>query len=376
LFPNCALTLGIDIITEFETVHEGVSFSNLFVPSNKASMGAVLLFFLLDIALWTGLGWYLEQILPKEFGVQLRPWFLFTPEYWSGKPRSNIRTDEFELGNLSAFSTQSDNDMMEAVSGDLKALIEIQDLRRTFGAKVALNRLSLKMYEGQIFALLGHNGAGKTTTINMLTGMISPSSGGATIQGLSIDTQMNTIRKSIGCCPQHDILWLNLTVRQILTIFAQLKGLDPATCVAQKLADVGLTEKVDTRAEALSGGMKRKLSLCMSLIGEPKVVFLDEPTSGMDPFSRRSTWNLLQNSRAGRAMVLTTHFMVRRFWHPLWHTVRTPFWHHSHTNLTPCRTRRTRRTCSATASVSWRRASCSAAARRSSSRTGTEQGIV
>ena len=108
---------------------------------------------------------------------------------------------------------------------------------------------------------------------------------------------------------QHDILWPNLTVGEHLKIFARLKGLDPTTCVNEKIAEVGLTEKTFTKAGELSGGMKRKLSLCMALIGDAKVIFLDEPTSGMDPFSRRSTWNMLQANRAGRAMVLTTHFM-------------------------------------------------------------------
>eukprot|EP01043_Picozoa_sp_COSAG02_P067943 COSAG02_NODE_11099_length_1793_cov_1.088548_1_plen_379_part_00 len=108
---------------------------------------------------------------------------------------------------------------------------------------------------------------------------------------------------------QHDILCPNLTVGEHLKIFARLKGLDPTTCVNEKIAEVGLTEKTFTKAGELSGGMKRKLSLCMALIGDAKVIFLDEPTSGMDPFSRRSTWNMLQANRAGRAMVLTTHFM-------------------------------------------------------------------
>lgn len=120
---------------------------------------------------------------------------------------------------------------------------------------------------------------------------------------------MDTIRKTIGVCPQHDILWADLTVEDHLVIFAKLKGMDPHQCVGAKIAEVGLTEKVHTKSGELSGGMKRKLSLCMSLIGDSKVVFLDEPTSGMDPFSRRSTWNMLQANRAGRAMILTTHFM-------------------------------------------------------------------
>ena len=113
-------------------------------------------------------------------------------------------------------------------------------------------------------------------------------------------------------CPQHDVLWLELTVAEHLQIFARLRAIPaeriPAE-VDQKLRDVGLTEKRFTKAHELSGGQKRKLSLCLALVGESKVVFLDEPTSGMDPYSRRSTWNMLQNSRDGKTMILTTHFM-------------------------------------------------------------------
>eukprot|EP01050_Picozoa_sp_SAG11_P010531 SAG11_NODE_1058_length_6003_cov_1.474424_6_plen_225_part_00 len=129
---------------------------------------------------------------------------------------------------------------------------------------------------------LTDNGAGKTTTINILTGMLCATSGDATIVGMDIKTHMHTIRKSIGCCPQHDILWLELTVREHLETFAKLKGLDPQQCVLAKIQEVGLTEKANTKAGELSGGMKRKLSLCMALISDSaKVLFLDEPTSGM-----------------------------------------------------------------------------------------------
>ena len=165
---------------------------------------------------------------------------------------------------------------------------------------------------GQIFVLLGHNGAGKTTTITMLTGLYMPTSGDAVVQGLSIRTHMAQIRQRIGVCPQHDVLFGELTVMEHLEIFAGLKGLEgeaAAAEVAEKIAEVGLTEKANVRAANLSGGQKRKLSLAISLVGDSRAVFLDEPTSGMDPYSRRSTWNILQNNREGRAIILTTHFM-------------------------------------------------------------------
>ena len=169
------------------------------------------------------------------------------------------------------------------------------------------------MFEGEIFALLGHNGAGKTTTLHMLTGMTGPTSGTATVYGKDILKDMNQIRKSIGVCPQHDVLWLPLTVEEHLVIFAKLRGIPEADippAIVQLLQDVGLTEKVYTPAGELSGGQKRKLSLCLALIGNVSTVILDEPTSGMDPYSRRSTWNILQDCRQGRTMILTTHFMV------------------------------------------------------------------
>ena len=329
LFPNCALCLGLSIITRLESIKTGAGLSNLFAPVHQTSMGGVMGFLLLDIVFWTALGWYLEQVLPKEFGVQLPPWFLCDPAYWTGKPPSlgTMCANCFEarmtdrltdtLGMQRATSADIEalarDEAIEEVSSSLQSCIEIRNLRKVFktpaGPKVAVDSLSLDCYENQILCLLGHNGAGKTTTINILTGMCSPTGGEASILGYDIRSEMPQIRKSIGCCPQHDVLWAKLTVQQHLETFAKLKGLDPATCVGAKIGEVGLTEKVNVPAGQLSGGMKRKLSLCMALIGDAKVIFLDEPTSGMDPFSRRSTWNMLIANKVGRAMVLTTHFM-------------------------------------------------------------------
>ena len=142
--------------------------------------------------------------------------------------------------------------------------------------------------------------------------MLAPTSGDASVAGYSIITGMAEIRQLFGVCPQHVVLWLELTVLEHLRIYARLRGV-PALMVEARamemLQDVGLTEKSVTRAGSLSGGQKRKLSLCLSLISKPRVAFLDEPTSGMDPSSRRSTWNLIQSVREGRVTILTTHFM-------------------------------------------------------------------
>lgn len=311
VLPNCALCAGLNIVAILEAGGSGLTFSTLAAPVNGTSALVVLGLLLLDIGLWTLLGLYLERVFPKEFGVRLPPWFIFDLSYWRGHRLDPLADNS---ADQPGFAPVMSDETIEPSSTSLRSCIEIRALRKCFatpkGSKVAVHGLDLDCYEGQILALLGHNGAGKTTTINMLTGLLPPTSGGARILGYQIQTQMNAIRKSIGVCPQHDVLWSPLTVQQHLQTFAKLKGVvDPAACVAAKIQEVGLSEKAHVQAGQLSGGMKRKLSLCLALIGDASVIFLDEPTSGMDPFSRRFTWNLLIASRAGRAVVLTTHFM-------------------------------------------------------------------
>jgi ATP-binding cassette subfamily A (ABC1) protein 3 len=134
--------------------------------------------------------------------------------------------------------------------------------------------LQLTLYENQILSLLGHNGAGKSTTISMLVGLLPPTSGDALILGNSIITNMDEIRKELGVCPQHDILFPELTVREHLEMFAVLKGVEEGSLkstVVDMAEEVGLSDKINTLVRALSGGMKRKLSLGIALIGNSKV---------------------------------------------------------------------------------------------------------
>lgn len=150
----------------------------------------------------------------------------------------------------------------------------------------------------------------------MLTGALSPSSGTALIAGKDIRTDMSAIRDDIGICLQHDCLFPKLTVREHVQFFARVKGIyskmtyaEAEASIDQSIKDVALGEKTNTFSSNLSGGMKRKLSLAIAFAGGSKVVFLDEPTSGMDPFSRRFSWNVIRQYRQNRCIVLTTHFM-------------------------------------------------------------------
>ncbi|KAF5203556.1 Abc transporter a family protein, partial [Thalictrum thalictroides] len=166
----------------------------------------------------------------------------------------------------------------------------------------------------QLFCLLGPNGAGKTTAINCLTGITPVTAGDALIYGYSVRSSvcMSNIRKIIGVCPQFDILWDALSGKEHLHLFASIKGLPPSSIksVAENsLAEVKLTEAVNMRSGSYSGGMKRRLSVAIALIGDPKLVILDEPTTGMDPITRRHVWDIIENAKKGRAIVLTTHSM-------------------------------------------------------------------
>lgn len=192
-------------------------------------------------------------------------------------------------------------------------VLKVQDLRKTFenGFK-AVNGINVKMYNGQIFALLGHNGAGKTTTISMLTGLITSTSGSAEVFGTDIFEDMSTIRQFMGVCPQHDILFDLLTPEEHLEIFCDFKGVPRAEQpeqIKKMLIDVDVYHHKDTVAENLSGGSKRKLSVAIALIGGSKLVLLDEPTSGMDLSARRKLWNMLKNYKQNRIIILTTHYM-------------------------------------------------------------------
>lgn len=327
LHPGTCCCFLIELLCKFEGTAAGVTFSNMFTPIGGATYGGTLSMLIFDIVIYTFLGYYLELVLPKEFGTRLPPNFLCTKDFWveccGGDASVDVVTKpgtpivpRAPVDGAYAVESLGPSDVQLQTAGKG---IEISGLRKEFktpdGLLVAVDRLSLSMVEGQIFALLGHNGAGKTTTINMLTGIYKPTAGDAQIYGKSVMTQMSEIRHMIGTCFQHDVLYPDLTVYQHISMYARLKGI-PVAEVPAKIDEiinaVGLTEKKFTKSSALSGGMKRKLSLCIALVGGKevsKVLFLDEPTSGMDPYSRRSTWNMLQNSREGRTIVLTTHFM-------------------------------------------------------------------
>ncbi|OQR95862.1 ATP-binding Cassette (ABC) Superfamily, partial [Thraustotheca clavata] len=291
-------------------------------PITDITIGSMTWYLLFDSIWMLFLGWYLQQVVPQEYGVQKPLLFLFDKEYWSPSLKIPINEEvaDFHYADVQTPALRPDEPTIEAPSQALRVkeetgeCIQICGLRKTFntedGEKVALHGLNVTMYSGQITAFLGHNGAGKTTTISMLTGLFPPTKGTAYVFGKTITQDMDQLRTSMGVCPQHDVLYDELTVLEHLKLYAALKSIpSPAEQINSMIAEVGLTEKRNVMSAKLSGGQKRKLSVAIALLGKSQVVFLDEPTSGMDPYSRRFTWNVLQRNRESRVMVLTTHFM-------------------------------------------------------------------
>ena len=186
-------------------------------------------------------------------------------------------------------------------------------LRKVYpGGKVAVKSLSVGVTRGSCFGMLGPNGAGKTTTINMLTGFATPTSGDALVEGFSINKHMRKIYTIMGVCPQHDILWETLSPREHLTFYGSLKNLKDVQlteAIEAALRNVDLLDVIDEPAGTFSGGMKRRLSVAISLIGMPLVCYLDEPSTGLDPANRRLLWDCIKRAKKSRSIILTTHSM-------------------------------------------------------------------
>lgn len=190
--------------------------------------------------------------------------------------------------------------------------IELKELRKEYGSKVAVNGISLKVKQGALFSLLGVNGAGKTTTIKMLTGLSEPDGGEAYVMGNSITKELTEVKKVVNVSPQETSVAPNLTVRENLEFIAGIYGLNGETAkkrAKDMIERFNLGEVEGSKAKTLSGGWQRKLSIAMALITEPKVLFLDEPTLGLDVLARRELWQHIEALKGHITIVLTTHYM-------------------------------------------------------------------
>ena len=194
-----------------------------------------------------------------------------------------------------------------------ESTITIQSLNKKFEDKTALDNLSLEVAKGELFGLLGPNGAGKTTTINILCGLVKPTSGSAKVCGYDVQKETQKVKELIGVCPQETAIYPYLTGAENLELLGNLYGMNRKIFKERSnmlFAKLGLKEDAKRLAAKYSGGMKRRLSLALALTHDPQVLFLDEPTVAMDPQSRHAVWDFIKDQKIqGKTIILTTHYM-------------------------------------------------------------------
>ncbi|NRT12751.1 ABC transporter ATP-binding protein [Flavobacterium sp. 14A] len=192
-------------------------------------------------------------------------------------------------------------------------IIEVKNLSKVFGDFKAVNNITFEVYKGEIFGFLGANGAGKTTAMKMLIGISKPSSGEAIVAGFDVKTNTEMVKKSIGYMSQKFSMYDDLTIRENITFFGGIYGLSTAKIkekTKQLVQELQLEEMVDKLVRDLPLGWRQKLSFSVALLHEPKIVFLDEPTGGVDPITRRQFWELIyEQANKGTTLFITTHYM-------------------------------------------------------------------
>ncbi|KYQ89172.1 ABC transporter A family protein [Tieghemostelium lacteum] len=342
LLPFALLTKGINDLSEASAGSVAVGLRWSERTSNAwFSLQDVYGWFIIDFFVFLIVALYLDNVIQSEYGVSKPLYFFLQPSYWKSSPpkiSANSEThqptskakkngligkDEIEMegGEMEdeEVVNERNNIINNTVSED--TAVKIVNLRKVYTTKscckvksayAAVKGTYLTIGNGQLFVLLGHNGSGKSTTFGMCTGLFSPTSGDAFIFGNSILTQMTDIRQSLGICPQHDILFDELTGREHLEIYAAFKGIPEDEIeqeVITRLKEVDLLHVQNLVSSKYSGGMRRRLSTAIAFIADPKIVFLDEPTTGMDSIAKRAIWGLIERAKRGRVIILTTHSM-------------------------------------------------------------------
>ncbi|KAM9386154.1 phospholipid-transporting ATPase ABCA1 [Pholidichthys leucotaenia] len=305
-----AFGFGCEYFSQYEEQGVGIQWYNLYsspVEGDHYNFNVSIVMLYVDAFIYAIAAWYIEAVFPGEYGIP-RPWyFVFQLNFWGGIP--------LEAGMpIPPAPAEQNEDYIEPEPSNMILGVNIRNLVKIYkkGGKLAVNHLNLKFYEGQITSFLGHNGAGKTTTISVLTGLFPPTSGTVYIKGMDIRQDMDIIRRTLGVCPQHNVLFDILTVEEHVWFYGSMKGLSNTEVKAELdtlLEDVDLLHKRHEQTKNLSGGMQRKLSVAIAFVGGSKVVVLDEPTAGVDPYSRRGIWDLLLKYRKDRTIILSTHYM-------------------------------------------------------------------
>ncbi|OPJ80232.1 ATP-binding cassette sub-family A member 12 isoform B [Patagioenas fasciata monilis] len=328
LLSPTAFSYASQYIARYEAQGIGLQWDNMYkspMIGDNTSFGLMCWLILIDSLIYFILGWYIRNVFPGRYGMAAPWYFPLLPSYWveynSYLPLWNEKQGGLLFTKLMLRKEATLNNKIcappphvEPEPTDLTLGVSLRGITKVYGSKAAVNNLNLNFYEGNITSLLGHNGAGKTTTISILTGLFPTSSGTIFVYGKDIRTDQEVIRKDMGVCMQHNVLFNYLTTKEHLLLYGYIKvphwsKQELYQEVKRTLKETGLYSHRHKLAGSLSGGMKRKLSIAIALLGGSRVVILDEPTTGVDPCSRRSIWEIISKNKKGRTIILSTHHL-------------------------------------------------------------------
>eukprot|EP01065_Artemidia_motanka_P009263 TRINITY_DN1472_c0_g1_i1.p1 TRINITY_DN1472_c0_g1~~TRINITY_DN1472_c0_g1_i1.p1 ORF type:complete len:2702 (+),score=620.23 TRINITY_DN1472_c0_g1_i1:44-8107(+) len=297
-FPGASMCLGFDLMAAMEARGHGMLLHEAGV--GNPSLRGVIAMLGFDAVVLLFLAHAFDKRLPHD-GLQALKARMFPRK----QPR---RSSTRETGG----AEMTDVHVPSPAAGPASQSVIVDGVQKEWpGGELALRGVSMTMRSGDVHVVLGHNGAGKTTLISILTGTTQPTKGDATVFGTSVRKSPEAVRRHLGVCGQYDALSGQLTCLEHLLLYGGLRGMSPQRAeeeARQLLSEIGLDEKAGDPAQTLSGGQKRKLSFLSAIIGDPNLVFLDEPTAGMDVGARQSLWGMVRR-QTGRVTVLTTHFM-------------------------------------------------------------------
>ncbi|XP_041120774.1 uncharacterized protein abca12 isoform X2 [Polyodon spathula] len=357
--PTCFSYAG-QYIGRYEGQNIGIQWDNSYVSplsNDTTSFGWLCWLLFIDSLVYFAVGWYIRIVFPGKYGIASPWYFPVLPSFWAeccgfntcrkdsgrGLLFTNIMLQSGNIDHKNKNATPwlrllcpqychqvhpvppargsvegEDNEVFtsegEAELEGLPVGMSLHGLTKLYDQTVAIQNLNLNFYEGHVTTLLGHNGAGKTTTMSLLTGLYSPSSGSILVYGKDMQTHMDAVRRDMGVCMQYDVLFEHLTAKEHLLLYGQIKSPgwnkhELNQQVRNTLKETGMYAHRHKRVDTLSGGMKRKLSISIAFIGGSKTVVLDEPTTGVDPCSRRSIWDIVIRHKTGRTIILSTHHL-------------------------------------------------------------------
>uniref|UniRef100_A0A3Q2QFZ9 ATP binding cassette subfamily A member 12 n=1 Tax=Fundulus heteroclitus TaxID=8078 RepID=A0A3Q2QFZ9_FUNHE len=332
LFSPTCFSYASQYISRYEAQGEGIQWSNSYsspIAGDTASFGWLCWLMLIDSLLYFVIGAYIRMVFPGKYGIPASWYFPFKPSFWTGLC-SDFRTnnnagkgllfsnimqknlpvfgDEKGKGK-SSLSYQAGEDLSEIPVG-----VALHGLTKMYGDQAAIQNLNVNFHEGHVTSLLGHNGAGKTTTMSLLTGLYPPTAGSIEVYGKDMQTNLEQVRRELGVCMQYDVLFDHMTAKEHLLLYGQIKAphwspRELREQVRTILEETDLYAHRHKRVNAMSGGMRRKLSISIAFIGGSRLVVLDEPTTGVDPCSRRTIWDIVIQHKKNRTIIMSTHHL-------------------------------------------------------------------